>query len=58
MTNPIYKNDMWTTPSMKELQDMADRLPSGERAMAYNFMIWTMNMCHESVNKAMEGETV
>lgn len=54
MKNPIPRNGLFYTPSMAELQDRLDALPSGERAQAWTLVMMTLNMCHDAVERVMQ----
>jgi hypothetical protein len=55
LKNPIHKSGMFVTP--KDEQDLFDRiaqLTSSERQIATMFAMFTMNMCSQMVDKAIE----
>lgn len=56
MQNPIPHSNLFYTPTMAELQDRMDALPSGERAQAWTLVMMTLNMCHAAVEKTIQKE--
>jgi hypothetical protein len=53
--NPIPHSDLWHTLTMAELQDHIETMSGPDRAAAYHIMMLTMNLCHATVQKAMES---
>jgi hypothetical protein len=48
-TNPIPKSDLFTTPTLAEVQDFIAHLPSKEQANANLVLMFTLNACHKLV---------
>jgi hypothetical protein len=55
-SNPIYKNDLWVTPTFDQLQHSIEQLSMEERQIAYHYTFITMNMCHKYVQDALDAE--
>jgi len=51
-TNPIPKSNLFTTPTLEEIQKFISTLPSKEQANAQMLFIFTLNAC----NKLVEDE--
>lgn len=50
MINPIPKCELWNTPdSLEQLEDMIGLLPPLQRALVYNHVMMTLNLCHKLV---------
>ena len=50
MINPIPKCEFWKTPdSMDQLDKMIQQLPTLQRALVYNHVMMTLNLCHKLV---------
>ena len=50
MINPIPKSELWNTPdSMEQLDDMIQQLPALQKALVYNHVMMTLNLCHKLV---------
>lgn len=50
MINPIPKCELWNTPdSMDQLDEMIQQLPTLQRALVYNHVMMTLNLCHKLV---------
>jgi len=50
--NPIPKSNLFTTPTLAEIQDFISKLPSGQQANANLVLMFTLNAC----NKLVEDE--
>jgi hypothetical protein len=48
-TNPIPKSDLFTTPTLAEVQDFIAHLPSKEQANANLVFMFTLNACNQLV---------
>jgi hypothetical protein len=50
MINPIPKSGLWNTPeSLEQLDEMIAQLPTLQRALVYNHVMLTLNLCHKLV---------
>jgi hypothetical protein len=49
VTNPIPKSNLFTTPTLAEIQDFISKLPSKEQANASLVFMFTLNSCNELV---------
>ena len=50
MINPIPKCELWNTPdSMTQLDEIIQSLPTLHRALVYNHVMMTLNLCHKLV---------
>jgi hypothetical protein len=47
--NPIPKSNLFTTPSLEELQKFISTLPSKEQANAQMLFMFTLNACNQLV---------
>ncbi len=47
--NPIPKSDLFTSPSLAEIQDFISKLPSKEQANANLVFMFTLNSCNQLV---------
>ena len=56
MQNPIPKSNLFTTPTLEEVQSFIDALPSKEQANASLVLMFTLNACHQRVQDAMDAE--
>jgi hypothetical protein len=57
MKNPIPKSNMFATP--KDEQDLFDRvqqLTAQERQVAMMFVMFTLNLCNQMVEKELQKE--
>ena len=52
VTNPIPKSNLWATPTLEQIQEQIERMPSEEKATMYLVFQMTMNAC----NKLVEDE--
>ena len=50
--NPIPRCGLWKTFTLEQISDMVERMPAGQKAEAYNIMMFTLNAC----NKLVEDE--
>ena len=48
--NPIPHSNLFVSPTLTEVQDFIDHLPSKERANANLVLMFTLNACHKMVN--------
>ena len=49
MNNPIPHTNLWATPTMEDLQLAIEGLPNKDKALVYNYVMMTMNACHQLV---------
>lgn len=50
MINPIPKSELWNTPaSLEQLDEMIQQLPALQKALVYNHVMMTLNLCHKLV---------
>ena len=54
MQNPIPHSNLFTTPTLAEVQDYISKLPSKEQAHANLVFMFTLNACHDLVEKSSE----
>jgi cell division protein ZapA (FtsZ GTPase activity inhibitor) len=54
MQNPIPQSNLFATPTLAEVQDFISRLPSKEQANANLVFMFTLNACHDLVEKSSE----
>jgi hypothetical protein len=54
MKNPIPHTGLFHTPTLEELDERIQGLPSKERAMVYQYVMMTLNSCHALVDEAIE----
>jgi hypothetical protein len=47
--NPIPKSNLFTSPSLAEIQDFISKLPSKEQANANLVFMFTLNSCNQLV---------
>ena len=47
--NPIPKSNLFTTPTLEEVQKFISTLPSKEQANAQMLFMFTLNACHQLV---------
>lgn len=47
--NPIPKSNLFTTPTLAEVQSFIDALPTKERANANLVLMFTLNACNRLV---------
>ena len=45
--NPIPKSDLFTSPSLAQIQEFISQLPSKEQANANLVFMFTINACHQ-----------
>lgn len=48
-TNPIPHSNLFTTPTLEEVQKFIDALPTKEKANANLVLMFTLNACHKLV---------
>lgn len=53
MQNPIPSSNLFTSPTLAEIQDFISKLPSKEQANANLVFMFTLNSCNQLVDKAM-----
>jgi hypothetical protein len=51
MKNPIPRNGLFHTPTLEELDERIQGLPAKERALAYQYVMATLNACHALVEQ-------
>jgi hypothetical protein len=54
MQNPIPKSNLFTTPSLEEIQQFINSLPSKEQANANLVFMFTINSCAALVDQQQE----
>ena len=54
MQNPIPQSNLFTTPTLEEVQDFIAHLPSKEQANANLVLMFTLNACHNLVEKELD----
>ena len=47
--NPIPKSNLFTTPTLEEVQKFISQLPTKEQANANLVLMFTLNACHQLV---------
>jgi len=47
--NPIPKSNLFTTPTLEEVQKFISQLPTKEQANAQLVLMFTLNACHQLV---------
>ena len=52
VTNPIPRSNLWATPTLEQIQEQIEAMPSKEKATMYLVFQMTMNAC----NKLVEDE--
>jgi len=58
MKNPIPSSGMFVTPeSMQDLYARVEQLTGSERQVATMFMMFTMNLCSQMVDKELAKES-
>jgi hypothetical protein len=50
-TNPIPKSNVFTSPSLEEIQKFISQLPSKEQANANLVFMFTLNSCNQLVEE-------
>lgn len=55
MTNPIPHSNLFTTPTLEEVQKFISQLPSKEQANANLVFMFTLNACHKAVEDVKEA---
>ena len=53
MQNPIPHSNLFTSPSLEEIQDFISKLPTKEQANANLVFMFTLNSCNKMVDKAI-----
>lgn len=56
--NPIPKSDLFTSPSLAEIQDFIAHLPSKEQANANLVFMFTLNSCNRLVEDKILSKEV
>lgn len=56
--NPIPKSNLFTSPSLAEIQDFISKLPSKEQANASLVFMFTLNSCHQLVEKEILSKEI
>ena len=49
--NPIPKSNLWATPTLEQIQEQIERMPSKEKATMYLVFQMTMNACNKLVEE-------
>ena len=49
VTNPIPNSNLFTTPTLEEVQKFISQLPAKEQANASLVLMFTLNACHKLV---------
>lgn len=52
MSNPIPKSNLFTTPTLAEIQSFIAAMPSKEQANANLVLMFTLNACHALVEES------
>jgi hypothetical protein len=47
--NPIPRSGFFATPTLNELQEQIEALPSKDRALVYAYVMQALNACHALV---------
>lgn len=58
INNPIPHSNLFVTPTLAEVQDFIDSLPSKEKANANLVLMFTLNACHKIVNDEILSKEV
>ena len=56
--NPIPKSNLFTTPTLEEVQKFIDALPTKEKANANLVLMFTLNACHKLVEDEILSKEV
>lgn len=56
--NPIPHSNLFTSPSIAEIQDFISKLPSKEQANANLVFMFTLNSCHQLVEDKILSKEV
>jgi len=57
MTNPLFNSSFFVTPKdWNDLQDMIERYTGSEKAVAYQVMMFTQNLCHKLVEESITAD--
>jgi hypothetical protein len=56
--NPIPKSDLFTSPSLAQIQDFISKLPSKEQANANLVFMFTLNSCNQLVEDEILSKEV
>jgi len=51
MQNPIPNSNLFTSPTLAEIQDFISKLPTKEQANANLVFMFTLNSCHQLVEE-------
>lgn len=54
MKNPIPHSNLFTTPTIAEVQKFISGLPAKEQANASMVFMFTLNACHQAVKDEIE----
>lgn len=54
MTNPIPHSNLFTSPTLEEVQKFISQLPAREQANANLVFMFTLNSCHNLVEQTKE----
>ena len=58
VTNPIPHSNLFTTPTLEEVQKFIDALPAKEKANASLVLMFTLNACHKLVEDEILSKEV
>ena len=56
MKNPIPRSNIWATPTMEDLRLGIEGLPAKDKALVYNYVMMTFNVCNALVEREMTKE--
>lgn len=54
MQNPIPHSNLFTTPTLAEVQKYIDTLPAKQKAEANMVFMFTLNACHALVEESLK----
>ena len=55
MNNPIPRSRFFATRSLEDIQADIEGLPAKEKALVYQYVMMTLNACHELVREEIES---
>lgn len=58
VNNPIPHSNLFTTPTLEEVQKFVDGLPAKEKANASLVLMFTLNACHKLVEDEILSKEV
>ena len=56
--NPIPKSNLFTTPTLEEVQKFISTMPAKEQASAQMLFMFTLNACHQLVEDEVFSKEV